>query len=141
MADWIGVLVGITGLGFALYEHRQRTRVEDIVRDTLRRLAGDVEVIYSNAYWADLHFRNIGYRLTEREADVMAIKKEVLDGARDAAACARQLGLAHSRIRGIQGSFFHDSERILPEIQSDDVREAQRKLDERRSAEIPQKAS
>ena len=52
----------------------------------------------------------------------------MVDGARDAAACARQLGLAHLQIRGIQQSLFNDSEETLPEIQADDVKDAQRQL-------------
>jgi hypothetical protein len=98
--------------------------VETVVRNILRRLAGEVRVVFSNANWADMHFRNIGYLLAEETADLTMVRKRVLDGARDAAACARQLGLAHSQIRGIQQALFEDSEEILPEIQSDDVKAA-----------------
>lgn len=128
MATWIGalgVLIGILGLALAYYQHRQRTRVEKVVRDILRRLAGEVKVVFSNANWADTHFRSIGYLLADGTPDDLSIiRKRVLDGARDSAACARQLSLTHSQIRGIQQALFNDSEEILPEIQTDDVKAA-----------------
>jgi hypothetical protein len=125
MANWIGVVIGILGLLFAVYERLQRVKVETIIRDTLRRLAGEVKVVFSNANWADTHLRNIGYLFAEASPDLGRIRTEAFDGARDAAACARQLGLAHSQIRGIQRTLFNDSEETLPEIQADDVRAAQ----------------
>lgn len=124
MVNWIGLLIGIIGLIFAFYEHRQRTKVENVLRDILRRLAGEVRVVFSNANWADTHFRNIGHLFAEATPDLTVIRRRVLDGARDAAACARQLGLTHSQIRGIQKALFNDSEETLPEIQSDDVKAA-----------------
>lgn len=132
MANWIGVVVGIIGvvitciaLGFAIYEHQQRTRVETVVRNTLRRLAGEVRVVFSNANWADLHLRTIGHQFAENTPDITKIRHQAVDGARDAAVCARQLALVHSQIRGIQQSLFNDSEEeILPEIQADDVKAA-----------------
>jgi|SRR6185437_10093883 len=126
MANWIGVVIGVVSILFALNERRERTKAEHVVRDTLRRLAGEVKVVFSNANWADIHFRKIGYLLAEPTLDLNGIRRQVLDGARDAAACARQLGLAHSEIRGIQRTLFNDSEETLPEIQSDDVTEAER---------------
>src|SRR5271165_5233411 len=99
IANWIGVIIGALGLAFALYEYFQRVRVESVVKDTLQRLAGKMRVVYSNAYWADLHFRNIGFMYLEPEPDLKHIRREAFDGARDAAACARQLALEHSTIR------------------------------------------
>jgi hypothetical protein len=58
-----------------------------------------------------------------------------LNGARDAAACARQLALEHSKIRGIQQTLFKDSVETFPEIKSDDVREAEERLDASRKAD------
>ena len=118
------MVVGIIGLIFAVYEHWQRTKVEHILRDTLRRLAGVVRVVFSNANWADTHFRNIGSLLTDATPDLTSIRKRVLDGARDSASCARQLSILHSHIRGIQMALFKDAEETLPEIQSDDVKAA-----------------
>jgi len=126
MASWIGVFVGIVGVLFAIYERWQRTRVETIVRNLLRGVAGSVRVVFANANWADIHFRNIGYMFVEEPPNITNIRKQVVDGARDAAACARQLGLAHLQIRGIQQSLFNDSEENLPEILADDVKDAQR---------------
>jgi hypothetical protein len=133
MASWIGVVlgiigvaIGIMGLAFAYYEHRQRTRVETIVRNLLRGVAGSVRVVFANANWADIHFRNIGYMFIEDPPDLTKIRQQAFDGARDAAACARQLGLTHLQVRGIQQSLFNDSEETLPEVQADDVRYAQR---------------
>jgi hypothetical protein len=125
MADWIAVLIGLAGLGFAYYEHQKRTKVETVVRNALRRLAGDVKVVFSNANWSDVHFRNIGYMFIEDPPNLTNIRRQVVDGPRDAAACARQLGLIHSQIRGIQQSLFNDSEETFPEILSDDVVAAQ----------------
>jgi hypothetical protein len=65
----------------------------------------------------------------EAEPDLKRIRREALDGARDAPACTRQLALVHSKIRGIQQSLFKDSLETLPEIKSDDdVLEAEKKL-------------
>lgn len=96
----IGIVIGVTGLGFAYYEYRQRTRVETIVRDLLRGVAGSVRVVFANANWADIHFRNLGYMFVDDPPNLTNIRKQVVDGARDAAACARQLGLAHLQIQG-----------------------------------------
>jgi len=126
MANWIGVAIGFIALLFAVYEYRQRTKVERIVRNLLRGVAGSVRVVYANANWADIHFRNIGYMFVEDPPDLSNIRKQVVDGARDAAACARQLGLAHLQIRGIQQALFNDSEETLPEIPAEDVKDAQR---------------
>jgi len=125
MASWIGVVIGLAGLAFALYERSQRKNVENIVRDILRRLAGEVKVVFSNADWADKHFRRIAYLFTEATPDLAAIRRGVVDGARDSASCARQFGLIHSQIRGIQKTLFNDSDEILPEIPTDDVKAAQ----------------
>lgn len=128
IVNWIGIVIGVLGLAFAAYQHSQRARVESVVRDTLRRLAGEMRVVFSNANWADLHFRNIGFMYLEAEPDLKRIRREALDGARDAPACTRQLALVHSKIRGIQQSLFKDSLETLPEIKSDDVLEAEKKL-------------
>jgi hypothetical protein len=131
IATWIGGIFGIMSLAFAVYEHRQRTRLESVVRDTLRRLAGEMRVLYSNAEWADIHLRHVGYLFTEASPDLnqIKIKRETFDAARDATACARQLGLVHSHIRGIQQSLFKDTGETLPEIKSDDVRAAEAMLE------------
>jgi hypothetical protein len=126
MTNWVGVAIGFIALLFAVYEYRRRTRVETIVRNTLRRLAGEVRVVYSNAKWADQHLRVIGHQFAENTPDLTKIRHQAVDGGRDAAVCARQVALVHSQIRGIQQSLFNDTEEeILPEIQSDDVKEAQ----------------
>jgi uncharacterized membrane-anchored protein YhcB (DUF1043 family) len=131
MANWIGAVVGIIGvvitciaLRFAIDERRQRIKVETVVRNTLRRLAGDIKVVFENANWAELHFRNSGNLFAEDTPDLAKIKRQVVDGSRDATACARQLSLIHSQIRGIQQSLFNDFEEIFPETQADDVKAA-----------------
>jgi hypothetical protein len=121
IGTWIGVIIGVISIAFALYERSQRIRVESVVKDTLRRLAGEMRVIYSNANWTNLHLRNVGHSFAGDNPDLNRIKMETFDAARDAASCARQLSLAHSKIRGIQQSLFHDSVESLPEIPSDDV--------------------
>jgi hypothetical protein len=125
MATWIGIIIGVISVAFALYERRQRTRVESVVRDTLRRLAGEMRVIYSNAEWTNLHLRNVGHSFNGANPDLDRIKLETFDAARDATACVRQLGLVHSQIRGIQQSLFGDTVETLPEIQSEDVKAAE----------------
>jgi hypothetical protein len=127
-ANWIGIaglVLGVAGLLFAFYQHRQRIKMESVVRDTLQRLAGDMRVIFSNANWANQHLRRVGHLFIEPSPVLNAIEKETFDAARDAAACARQLSLMHSRIRGIQKTLFNDSTETLPEIPSDDVKAAQ----------------
>jgi hypothetical protein len=130
MGTWIGVAISVISLLFAVYEWRQRSKTESVMRDMLRRLAGDVRVVYSNAHWADVHCRSIAKSLTEPNTNLKLITQEAVDGARDSTACARQLGLVHSKIRGIQKSLFNDTLQILPEIESEDVREADRKISE-----------
>ena len=124
MVEWIGVGIGIAAFIFAVYERQQRTRVEKVVRDTLRSVAGSIRVVFANANWADSHLRKIGNLFTEPTPDLKAIRQKAFDAARDATACARQLGIAHSQIRGIQQALFNDSEETLPEIQADDVKAA-----------------
>jgi hypothetical protein len=126
VVNWAGAIIGMIGLVFAVQQYRERTRVEAVIKDTLRRLAGEIKVVYSNAHWAELHSRNIGFIFAEENPDLKQIKLEAFDCARDTAACARQLGLAHSKIRGIQQSLFRDSQETLPEINSADVIEAKR---------------
>jgi hypothetical protein len=130
MGTWIGIAIGVLSLLFALYEWRQRSKIESVMRDTLRRLAGDVQVVYSNAHWADSHCRSIAKSLVEPTPNLTLIAQEAVDGARDSTACTRQLGLVHSRIRGIQKTLFNDTSQILPDIESEDVREANRKISE-----------
>jgi hypothetical protein len=125
ISNWIGVVVGVVGLGFAFYQHRQRIKMELVVRDTLQRLAGEIRVIFSNANWANQHLRRVGHLFIEPNPALSAIEKETFDAARDATACARQLSIMHSRIRGIQKTLFNDSTEMLPEIPSDDVRAAE----------------
>ena len=133
MANWISAVlhflsnekIASIALVFAVYEYQKRARVETVVRNTLRRLAGDIKVVYSDANWAETHFRAIGYLFTEETTpDLTVIRKRVLDGARDSTACSRLLANIHSQIRGIQQSLFNDSEEIFPDIQSDDVKAA-----------------
>jgi hypothetical protein len=97
----ISVVITCVALGFAIYERQERTKVETVVRNTLRRLAGDIKVVYQDANWAENHFRRIGYLFTEATPDLTDIRKKVLDGARDSAACSRLLAVIHSQIRGI----------------------------------------
>ena len=125
---WSGVAIGVVGIAFALYEYRKRTRVESIVKDALRRLAGAMRVVHSNAKWADAHLRNVGFSFAEATPDLNKIRRETFDAARDATACARQLGIVHLQIRGIQQSVFKDIEETLPEIKADDVRAAEQML-------------
>jgi hypothetical protein len=125
---WIGVAVSSLGVLIALYEWRQRSKAERVMRDTLRRLAGDIQVVYSNAHWAESHCRNIAKSLTEPNADLKSITQEAVDGARDSTACARLLSVVHSKIRGIQKTLFNDPLQILPDIESEDVREASRRV-------------
>jgi len=124
IANWVSILIGAIGLVFAAYEYRQRTKMESVVRDALRRLAGEMRVIYSNASWTNQHLRTVGHLFTQANPTLDTIRRETFDAARDAAACARQLSLAHLQIRGIQQSLFKDSIETLPEIPSDDVRAA-----------------
>jgi hypothetical protein len=138
IAKWIGPVFGFLGLLFAVYQYRQRARMESVVRDTLQRLAGEMRVVFSNANWTNQHLRNAGHLFIEGNLDLTKIKHEVFDAARDAASCARQLALEHSKIRGIQRSLFKDSVEIIPEIPSDDVkaavlmRDAHQKADEKK---------
>jgi len=131
MANWIGVGVGIIGvvitciaLRFAIDERRQRTKVETVVRNNLRRLAGEVKVVYQNANWSESHVRTSANLFAEDTPDLAKIRKQVAEGARDATACARQLSLVHSQIRGLQQSLFNDFEEIFPDLQADDVKAA-----------------
>jgi len=130
LGTWIGVAIGIIGLVFALYERHERAKIETAIREHLRRLAGNISVMYSNANWSDIHYRHIGSGLSEDIPNLVIIKKEAFDGARDAASCKRQLWILHSHLQGIQKSLFNDSEEILPKIMADDVQDAQRRLDE-----------
>lgn len=116
MGTWIGVAVSALGVLIALYEWRQRSKIESVMQDALSRLGGDLRVVYSNAHWADIHCRNIRKSLLEPNANLTAITQEAVDAARDSTACARQLALVHSRIRGIQKSLFNDTSQVLPEI-------------------------
>lgn len=142
MANWIGAVISLASLVFAIYERAQRKKVEAIIRDTLQRLAGEVSVVYSNANWTDIHLRNIVKFFTLDAPDLAAIKVQAADGARDAAACSRQLSMVHSHIRGVQKSLFDDEGEIRSEIQSDDVRDANRRASEWKAAEnnVSQKA-
>jgi hypothetical protein len=124
LPSWVGPVIGILGLAFAVYQYRQRARVESVVKDTLRRLAGVMRVVHPNANWVDSHLRIVGHLFAEASPDLTRIRRETFDAARDATACSRQLVLAHSQIRGIQQSLFKDIAETLPEIQSDDVRAA-----------------
>ena len=140
LAEWIalaGAVIGVGGIVFAIYEHRQRAKVESVVRDNLRRLAGVVKVVFSNANWTDLHLRKLGDLVAQTPPDLNAIRQKVFLGARDSAACSRQLSLVHTQIRGIQQTYFNDSEEILPEILSDDVRAAVAQTDVRPSDDKP----
>jgi hypothetical protein len=127
--NWTGSVIGIISFAFALYQYRKRVRVESVVRDTLRRLAGLLRVVHSNANWTDTHLRNVGYLFIEANPDLGRIRKETFDAARDATACTRQLGFVHSQIQGIQQSLFKDSEEKLPEIPSDDVKAAGERME------------
>ena len=130
IGTWIGVVIGVIGLAFAFYEHRQHARVEAVVRDTLRRLAGDVSVMFSNARWSEIHMVAIIRLCADPIPDLMAIKKHAADGVRDATTCSRQVSGVHSQIRGIQKSYFHDDQDTLPEILAEDVKEAYRRAEE-----------
>jgi hypothetical protein len=138
MPPWIGPLIGLIGLAFAVYQYRKRARLETVTKNALRRLAGEVNVVYSNAHWANAHLRNMAKLFTEANPDLPTIKKIAVDGARDATTCARQLALVHSQIKGIQESLFNDSAEILPDIPSDDVKEARRRIDEKKAADNSQ---
>ena len=92
IVNWLGVVIGILGIGFAFYERRQRTKMESVVGDTLRRLAGDIRVIFSNANWTDQHLRTVGHLFAEANPDFTRIRRETFDAARDAASCARTIG-------------------------------------------------
>jgi len=142
IVNWLGVVIGILGIGFAFYERRQRTKMESVVGDTLRRLAGDIRVIFSNANWTNQHLRTVGHLFAEANPDFTRIRRETFDAARDAASCARQLGLAHSKIRGIQQSLFNDRGETLPEIPSDDVKSAgmMQQANDKKPEPIPLKA-
>lgn len=125
IGTWIGVVFGAISIAFGFYERSQRIRVESVVRNTLRRLAGEMRVVYSNATWVDSHLRNVGHLFAAATPDLIKIKVETFDAARDATACTRQLALVHSQIRGIQQSLFYDYEETLPEIKAVDVRAAE----------------
>lgn len=128
IANGVGIVIGIASISFAVYQHRQRVRVESVVRETLRRLAGDIRVVQMNATWANSHLRNVGHSFAGDESELNKIKKETFDAARDATSCMRLLGLIHSQIRGIQQSLFRDTVEILPELKGDDVRGAESML-------------
>jgi hypothetical protein len=136
IVNLIGIGIGLLGFAFAIYERFQRVRVESIVRDTLRRLAGDMRVVFVNANWTNHHLRSVGHLFIQADLDLNKIRAETFDAARDAASCARQLGLEHSKIRGIQKTLFNDSEEILPEIPADDVNAAVAILESKLAAQI-----
>jgi hypothetical protein len=125
IGTWLGVIVGVISIAFAIYERSQRIRVESVVRNTLRRLAGEMRVVYSNATWVDTHLRNVGHQFATATPDLNKVKLETFDAARDATACTRQLALVHSQIKGIQQSLFYDAEETIPEIKAVDVRAAE----------------
>jgi hypothetical protein len=121
---WIGPLIGLTGLLFAIYQYYRRAKVELVVKDIFRRLAGDIRTVHENALRADTHFRNIGFEFAKGIPNLQFIRNETVDGSRDSTACSRQLALVHSKIRGIQQSFFKDTQETFPEIPSSDVKAA-----------------
>ena len=106
MAKWlsdiltIGNVLTLLGLAFALYERRQRTKMESVVRETLRRLAGEMRVMFSNANWTNQHLRRVGHLFNEADPNLNVIRQETFDAARDAATCARQVSFMHSQIQG-----------------------------------------
>jgi hypothetical protein len=130
MENWLGIALTVLGLLFGLYERRERIKTSSVMRDTLRRLAGDTQVVYSNANWAEMHCRKIAKSLMEPDPILKLIAQEAVDGARDSTACKRQLVLVYSRIRGIQKTLFNDTVQILPEIDSADVQDARRNINE-----------
>jgi hypothetical protein len=79
IATWLGIIITIISTAFAVYEYRQRTRVESVVRDTLRRLAGEMRVVFSNAKWTNDHLRTVGHLFNEASPDLTKIKNEVFD--------------------------------------------------------------
>jgi hypothetical protein len=91
MTDLISIAVGVIGLTLAFYQYRQRVRVETILRDNLRRLAGEVSVMYSNARWSEGHMVGTAHLFVDSNPDLTAIRKHVADGVRDATACSRQV--------------------------------------------------
>jgi hypothetical protein len=139
MANWIGVIIGVISLCIAYRQYTERIKVEKAVRDGLARLAGTIQVIYSNAKWSEAHMRTIAKMLTDEMPKVPSVSKEAVDGARDATTCERQLYLALNQIEGIQMLLFNEAEEILPNGDSDDIKWARSRLDERkhRSKEKP----
>jgi hypothetical protein len=104
MSDWngigvvaslLGALVGVIAAGFAVFEYRKRVKTEQLTKAILRHLAGDLRVVFSNANWVDNHFRRIAHLFAEEQPYLKEIKNRVVDGSRDAAACSRQLAIAH----------------------------------------------
>jgi hypothetical protein len=70
---------------------------------------------------------------TDNNQNLPRMNKEAVDGARDAATCARKLTQVHSHIQEVQMSLFKDSEEILPDLLSDDVRAAKERLEEKKA--------
>ena len=97
IVNWLGVVIGILGIGFAFYECRQRTKMESVVVDTLRRLAGDIRVIFSNANWTDQHLRTVGH-LSLKPIRILleTDEKHLTVKTGDADSCQERLGLTYS---------------------------------------------
>jgi hypothetical protein len=133
IGTWLGVALGVFAIAFAVYQWREalherakRVNMENAVREHLARLSGSISVMYENANWSDVHYRNIGANLSDDVPNLVIVKRQAFDGARDAAACARQLSIVHTYLRGIQKSLFKEAtDDILPEILADDVKAAQ----------------
>jgi hypothetical protein len=54
----IGTIVGIAALIFALYEFRQRVKIEKVFKTFIQSFPGDIALIERNCQWGNTNVRN-----------------------------------------------------------------------------------
>jgi hypothetical protein len=88
---FLGLIVGVVGLIIAIYEYRNRLKVEQFSKATLRGMAGNIAKIQQSTAWASTNLRdahNTAAQLPESTLKIPLLKF-ISNGLADATATDR----------------------------------------------------
>jgi hypothetical protein len=135
----IGSLIGVISLIYAYKTNREKERFEELVRDKLAGIAGNIWYSHKSADLSDKNFfkaRDEAYKLDESDKK-QNVLKHIHNGARDAVATKRMLLNLLGEVLSLQKGMFGTEKIAHPEMDEEQIQQVDKSETQQDSTQTP----